>query len=71
MARDKAKDDRMFNCNQEHEHSQVASHYGANTEKVLKFLKDSCARDDIYRFTHAQVGSFLANAHVMIFYRIY
>ena len=55
MARDKAKDDRMFNCNQEHEHSQVASHYGANTEKVLKFLKDSCARDDIYRFTHAQV----------------
>ena len=55
MGRDKAKDDRMFNCNQEHEHSQVASHYGANTEKVLKFLKDSCARDDIYRFTHAQV----------------
>ena len=55
MARDKAKDDRMFNCNQEHEHSQVASHYGANTEKVLKFLKDSCARGDIYRFTHAQV----------------
>jgi len=55
MARDKAKDDLMFNCNQEHEHSQVASHYGTNKEKVLNFLKESCARGDIYHFTHARV----------------
>lgn len=55
MARDKAKDDLMFNCNQDYEHSQVASHYGTNKEKVLKFLKESCAKGDIYRFTHAQV----------------
>lgn len=55
MARDKAKDDLMFNCNQEHEHAQVASHYGRDKEKVLKFLKDSCAKGDIFRFTHAQV----------------
>lgn len=55
MARDKAKDDLMFNCNQEHEHTQVASHYGENKENVLRFLKDSCARGDIFRLTHAQV----------------
>ncbi|MDD2690316.1 MAG: hypothetical protein PHX69_00860 [Simplicispira sp.] len=55
MARDKAKDDLMFNCNQEYEHAQVASHYGGNKEAVLRFLKDSCAKGDIFRFTHAQV----------------
>ncbi len=55
MARDKAKDDLMFNCNQVHEHTQVASHYGTNEENVLKFLKDSCAKGDIFYFTHAQV----------------
>lgn len=55
MARDKAKDDLMFNGNQDYELTQVASHYGANKERVLKFLKDSCARGDIFHFTHAQV----------------
>lgn len=55
MARDKAKDDLMFNCKQLHEHVQVASHYGANEEKVLRFLKDSCVKGDILYFTHAQV----------------
>ena len=55
MARDKAKDDLMFTCNQDYELTQVASHYGADKERVLKFLKDSCARGDIFRFTHAQV----------------
>ena len=55
MARDKGKDDQMFNYNQDYELTQVASHYGADKERVLKFLKDSCARGDIFRFTHAQV----------------
>lgn len=55
MARDKAKDDLMFNCSQDYELTQVANHYGADKERVFVFLKNSCARGDIFRFTHAQV----------------
>jgi hypothetical protein len=55
MARDKAKDDLMFNCSQEHELTQVASHYGPDKERVSDFLKKACAKGDIHRFTHAQV----------------
>ncbi len=55
MARDKAKDDLMFNCSQSYELDQVASHYGINKEKVLQFLKDSCKKGDIYNSTHLEV----------------
>jgi hypothetical protein len=55
MARDKAKDDNLFNCNQSYELDQVAGHYGVNSEKVKKFLKDSCAKGDIYHSTHMEV----------------
>lgn len=55
MARDKAKDDLLFNCSQSYELDQVASHYGLNKSKVLQFLKDSCGRGDIYHSTHLEV----------------
>lgn len=55
MGRDKAKDDKMFNCSQDYEYDQVAGHYGANKSKVLKFLKDSCASGAIKNSTHLQV----------------
>jgi len=59
MARDKAKDDNLFNCNQSYELDQVASHYGTNKEKILEFLKDSCARSDIDHSTHLEVYSLI------------
>ena len=55
MARDKAKDDLLFNCNQSYELDQVASHYGLNKDKVLQFLNNSCSRGDIYHSTHLEV----------------
>ena len=55
MARDKAKDDNLFNCDQSYELDQVASHYDINKGKVLEFLKDSCARGNIYHSTHLDV----------------
>ncbi|MRR50336.1 MAG: hypothetical protein EG825_05390 [Rhodocyclaceae bacterium] len=55
MARDKAKDDLLFNCNQSYELDQVAGHYGVNKDKVLQFLQDSCKKGDIYHSTHLKV----------------
>ena len=59
MARDKAKDDLLFNCSQKYELEQVASHYGKNKEEVLKFLVSSCSRGDIYHSTHLEVYSLI------------
>ena len=61
MARDKAKDDRMFNCSQEYELDQVASHYGVNEMIVKAFLKSSCNNHTIYNSTHKQVYELIKN----------
>ena len=42
MARDKAKDDKMFNCSQDHEQAYVANLYGKNAENVKNFLITNC-----------------------------
>lgn len=55
MARDKAKDDRFFNCAQYYEIEQVASHYDHNKAEVLEFLKSSCTKKVILYSTHMQV----------------
>jgi len=55
MARDKAKDDVLFNCKEDYELRQVASHYGANKDEVMGFLQESCKRGDIYHSTHKEV----------------
>jgi hypothetical protein len=54
MARDKAKDDSLFNCGQDWELKYVASHY-SDKDKVYNFLKKKCGSDEIYHFTHKQV----------------
>ena len=41
MARDKARDDKFFNCKQEHEDGYVAGLYGSNKDKVSAFLFDA------------------------------
>lgn len=55
MARDKAKDDNLFNCAQDYELNQVAGHYGINKLTVLEFLKSACAKNEIFHSTHLQV----------------
>ena len=55
MARDKAKDDKQFNCTQEHERVYVSGLYGANASEVKEFLIASCQSGAIKNSTHAQV----------------
>ncbi|PKN52834.1 MAG: hypothetical protein CVU55_06335 [Deltaproteobacteria bacterium HGW-Deltaproteobacteria-13] len=54
MARDKAKDDKYFNCSQAYELNYVASLY-SEEQKVLDFLKKKCADGTIKYFKHIQV----------------
>ncbi|HWY10433.1 MAG TPA: hypothetical protein VN026_03855 [Bacteroidia bacterium] len=55
MARDKTKDDIMFNCEQEYEINQVASHYGKDKSIVYSFLKQKCHGRAISHFSHLKV----------------
>jgi hypothetical protein len=54
MARDKARDDLLFNCSQEWELKYVASHY-PDRDKVYNFLKRKCESREIHNFSHKQV----------------
>lgn len=55
MARDKAKDDKLFSCSQSWEVDYVASLYGTNKEKVAAFLKKGCENDKIKNLTHMEI----------------
>lgn len=56
MARDKAKDDKLFNCSEEHERNYVATLYGANRKSnVLTFLTTGCNNKTIFHSTHLEV----------------
>ncbi len=54
MGRDKAKDDRQFNCNQDSELNYVAGLY---EERIIvkAFLIGSCHNKSIKYFTHLEV----------------
>ena len=54
-SRDKAKDDELFNCSQEHEITYVSQRYGANEAKVKAFLDEKCTSGAINNFTHDQL----------------
>ena len=54
MARDKAKDDKFFNCQQEHEDHYVANLY-SDSKKVSEFLEEKCNSGEIKYSTHKQV----------------
>jgi hypothetical protein len=54
MGRDKAKDDKLFNCSQEWELNYVAGLY-IEKQIVLEFLKDNCKKGTIKDFTHMEV----------------
>jgi hypothetical protein len=56
MARDKAKDDRLFNCSQHSEHDYVAGLYDATQRpSVRTLLTNGCANNTIYHSTHLQI----------------
>lgn len=56
MARDKAKDDKLFNCSQEHERDYVADLYGSTRKNsVLTFLITGCNNNTIFHSTHMEV----------------
>jgi len=54
MARDKEKDDLLFNCSQKHEVDYVAGLYN-DSDGVRKLLKEKCASNIIYHSTHKKV----------------
>ena len=56
MARDKAKDDLLFNCSQQHEHDYVIGLYDDdNQDDVKKLLEEGCEDKTIKNFTHSEV----------------
>ena len=54
MARDKAKDDKHFNCSEEHEFNYVSGLY-PDKDKVYSFLKKKCQSNAIKYSTHLEV----------------
>lgn len=54
--RDKAKDDRLFNCSQQSEHDYVAGLYSIEKRpSVRTFLKNGCLSNLIRNSTHKRV----------------
>ena len=54
MVRDKAKDDKYFNCSQEHEKDYVSNLY-TNSKEVYDFLVIQCNSNEIHYSTHKEV----------------
>lgn len=55
MARDKERDDKMFNCSQEWEIDYVANLYPAHETQVKQFLIRKCHDGTIKYYTHMEV----------------
>ncbi|MBS9783620.1 MAG: hypothetical protein KGV46_03605 [Pasteurella sp.] len=60
MARDKAKDDKFFRCDEEHEHDYVVSLYSSQQQdRVSELLNDACKNNDIHYSKHIEVYKFI------------
>lgn len=55
MGRDKARDDKFFNCSQEHEDNYVSGLYGKDKPKVKEFLEKKCNEGKINYSKHQAV----------------
>ena len=55
MARNKAKDDLLFNCSQYHENTYISNLYGDDSDEISIFLDDKCEDNTINNFTHMDV----------------
>jgi len=60
MSTDKAKDDKYFNCGEEHEFKYLSGLYNKNNE-VYDFLKAKCKSDEIKYSTHEEVYIMIKN----------
>ena len=54
MGIDKGKDDKYFNCSQEHEFKYVSELYD-DKDSVYNFLKEKCKNGNIKYSTHSEV----------------
>jgi hypothetical protein len=54
MPRDKSKDDKYFNCSEDHELKYISGHYD-NSNRVYTFLLLSCFNHKIKGLTHLEV----------------
>ncbi len=54
MGRDKARDDKFFNCQQEHEDHYVANLY-SDSNNVSTLLERKCKTNEINYSTHKEV----------------
>lgn len=55
MGRDKAKDDELFNCSQQHEEDYVANLYPGHEDEVRELLQKLCLSGEIKNSSHMQV----------------
>lgn len=55
MARDKARDDKYFNCFQEHEVQYVCNLYPYDRERVRAYIKKSCSSGSLKYVTHKRL----------------
>lgn len=58
--KDKARDDRYFNCDEKYENYYVSSLY-KDREKVSKFLEKKCELGAIKNSTHEEVYELIKN----------
>lgn len=54
MSKDLARDQKFFNCSEEHEVKYVSGRF-SDSEKVYAFLKSSCKSGKIKYFSHDKV----------------
>jgi len=54
MARDKSRDDKFFNCQEEHENGYVSGLY-SDSETVKAFLEQKCKNNEIKYSIHKEV----------------
>jgi len=59
MGRDKARDDKFFNCSEKYEYRYVSNLYGINSEEVHLFLAEKCQDGTIYYSTHMEVYRYI------------
>ncbi|VVN93852.1 hypothetical protein [Pseudomonas fluorescens] len=55
MARDKAKDDKHFNCAEDHETDYVAGLYPRSKQEVKTLLTSACKNKTLHNSTHKEV----------------
>jgi len=60
MASDKKRDDKFFNCDEEHEFKYVSSLY--LEDEVYEYLKDKCDDGTIIYCAHEEVYKMLEDA---------